>query len=325
MNDIWFDKIFVFIIGLIIITIFVVEVSKHWDYRDVKLPPPPPATNLKPIQKPARPTEDDDDAPPKYKPLYSRSSIARTAYLLDGSFMENYDKYGTFHEGTGIEDFFNILGALFKLAIDAIYVMVTFPIHIVDFGEAFLLLAKGVIDLFVGFIEQLVLILSDTATLVGDIARCGFTWMQNLRICFLWYCVDLMFYVLHLVLFWIPIYILRLLTLNKVDLNQWYLAFFGVSDSNPFYKMRDIDGNICRKDGLLEKIDQKVNKQFRFHFMHFPDYICEKCYGCDIIGDIGELTWDSTLGLLQIFVQPIEDVFGAGTLLWRAFYLDEWM
>jgi hypothetical protein len=324
----WEDKIFVYIIGLIIITILVIEVGKYLD-RPVECSPspPPPKTSLQPVEVEI---QEEPTKETSYTSLYSRSSIARTAHLLDGSWSSDYERWkgledGDFQEGFGIEDFFKILGDLFKLALNAIFIMVTFPDHILAFAEGFIKLGIGVIHLFEGFITQLMTIFQDTMKLVGDIAKCGMTWMGNLRTCFLWYCLEMFVYVAVILLFWIPIYILRVLTFNRVDLNPLFLRFFGCSDANPYHRMRDIDGRICKQDGFFEKLDQKVHKKLKFHFMHFPDSVCETCYGCNIIGDAGSLFYDSTLGLLEIMIQPIEDVFDAGKLFWHALYLDNWM
>ena len=57
--------------------------------------------------------------------------------------------------------------------------------------------------------------------------------------------------------------------------------------------------------------------------MHFPDKVLENCFGCDIVGDILKLLYDSTFGLIGILEQPIEDVWDAGKLFWHALWLDE--
>ena len=331
----WTDKIFVYIIGLIIITFLVIEISKLWQNveEEFEMPPPPEKTKLTPLKTdstrlvPDAPEVMSEGRKTNYSPLYSRSAIARTAQLLDGSWSSDYDKYqeyGDLEEGFDIGDFFQILGDIFKLALNAIFLMITFPDHILSFGYGFIKLSIGVIHLFEGVITQLMAIFKDSMQLVSDIANCNLTWMGNLRICFLWYCLEMFVYVAIILLFWIPIYILRVLTFNRVDLNPLFLRFFGCSDTNPYYRMRDLDGNICKQDGFFEKLDQKVNAQFKFHFMHFPDSVCQTCYSCNIVGDIGSLAYDLTLGLLEVIIQPMEDVYDAGKYFWHAFYLDNW-
>uniref|UniRef100_A0A6C0IBC7 Uncharacterized protein n=1 Tax=viral metagenome TaxID=1070528 RepID=A0A6C0IBC7_9ZZZZ len=324
----WFDSIFVSFIGIIILTILIYSIFKDINIGakiSVTLPPKTSLSHI-PVQVKPDPETDDDDDKPTYRACYTRSELAKQAYHLDGGFAD--DTYlENFQEGFGSMDafkkFFEIIGELFKLALHAIYVMFTFPDHILAFGEGFIMLGIGVIHLFENFIEQLFRIFSDGSALFKDITRCGLTWSQNLRICFLWYIVDLILYTLIAIVFWIPIYVIRFLTFGKVDLNKLYLAMFGVSDKNKAHKMRDIDGNICHKDGLLEKLDQLLYKKTSLHFMHFPDKVLADCFGCDIVGDVLKLLYDSTFGLISILEQPIEDVWDAGKLFWHALWLDE--
>lgn len=324
----WADKLFVYIIGLIIITFLVIEVSKLWEQEEgFQIPPPPDKTNLKPIDEPDPPSKATTDP----SPLYSRSAIARAAQLLDGSWSSDYDKYENYDgddddllEGFGINDFFQILGEIFKLVLHAIYVMITFPDHIIAFGLGFIQLGIGVVHLFHNVILQIMAVFKDTMRIIGDIKKCGLTWMQNLRPCFMWYIVEMALYVAVVLLFWIPIYILRLITFHRVDLNPLYLRFFGCSDANPYHRMRDLDGRTCKQDGFFEKLDQKIHKRFKIHFMHFPDSVCQTCYGCNVVGDIGTLMYDLTLGFLETIIQPMEEVFDSGKYFWHAFYLDNW-
>jgi hypothetical protein len=323
----WFDTTFVSLIGLIILTILIFCIFKDMNIGEKINVELPPKTSLSPI--PERENNDseldDDDTEPTYRACYTRSVLTKQAYRLDGG-KDDDTYFENFQEGFGMDTFtkfFSIIGDLFKLAINAIYVMITFPDHIIAFGEGFIMLGIGVIHLFENFIEQLFRIFSDGSALFADITRCGLTWSQNLRICFLWYIVDLILYTLIAIVFWIPIYAVRFLTFGKVDLNKLYLAMFGVSDQNNAHKMRDIDGNICHKDGLLEKLDKLLYKKTKLHFMHFPDKVLADCFGCDIVGDVLKLAYDSTFGLISILEQPIEDVWDAGKLFWHAFWLDE--
>ena len=346
----WVDTTFVSVIGLIILTILIfhifVDTSTKTPLPISKSLPPPPKTSLLPtkistdqtdpvaLRPPSQlvggglqpPDQEKELADvPTYTPCYTRSALARQAYHLDGGVSDNTG-LEDFQEGFGLDDlsmFFKIIGELFELALHAIYVMFTFPDHIISFGLGFIELGIGVIHLFENFISQLIRIFKDGSTLFKDITRCGLTWSQNLRICFLWYILDLILYTLIAVVFWVPIYIIRFLTFGKVDLNKIYLAIFGVSDANRAHKMRDIDGNICKKDGIMEKVDKMLHKKTNLHFMHFPDKTLATCYGCDIVGDVLNLVYDSTFGLLAILREPIEDVWDAGKLFWHAFYLDE--
>jgi hypothetical protein len=318
----WLDTVFVSIIGLIVLTMVVYYIFQDLYPPTVvpsrpPVPPPPPPTTLTPLPTP------EPEPPTTYVPLYTRSSLARNALHLDGATPDPNDPRFPFQEGFGFEDFFSILGDLFKLALVGIYILVTFPAHIIEFGKGFLQLGVGVIHLFEGFIEQLIKIFDDSAALLGDITRCGLTWAKNLRICALWYIVDMALYALIAIFFWVPIYIIRILTFGKVDLNPLYLSIFGCSDANPAHKMRDIDGKICHKDGIMEKVDQGLHKRTGLHFMHFPDEVLTSCYGCDVVGDTMTLLYDSTFGLLTILEQPIEDVWDAGKHFWKAFYLDK--
>jgi hypothetical protein len=321
----WYDTAFVTFIGLVILTIIIYHIFSDINIGKKINVTLPPKTSLSPIPEKIDTDFDNDDTEPTYRACYTRSELAKHAYHLDGGISD--DTYlENFQEGFGLSDFtkfFEIIGEIFKLALHAIYVMVTFPDHIIAFGEGFMQLGIGVIHLFENFMEQLFRIFSDGSALVADITRCGLTWSQNLRICFLWYIVDLILYTLIAIVFWIPIYIVRFLTFGKVDLNKLYLAMFGVSDNNKAHKMRDIDGNTCHKDGLLEKLDKLLYKKTTLHFMHFPDKVLADCFGCDIVGDVLKLTYDSTFGLIGILEQPIEDVWDAGKLFWHAFWLDE--
>ena len=324
MSD-FLDKTFLSFIAIIALTIIVYYTFVEYSvsHRREPIPPPPPKTNLEPI-RPKTKEEleiEEEEKNTAYNPSVSKCSIFAPEQCLYEAFVRD-DEPENLQEGFGIDNFFGILEGLFKLATNAIWMVTTIPEHMMAFGEGFLQLGIGVIHLFENIIQEVMTTLEDFGKFVVDIARCGFTWVQNLRICILWYILETIIYTLVAIFIWIPIYIVRILTFGKVDLNHIYLMIMGVSDRNKNYRMRDIDGKIVKKDGIMEKLDQMIHKVSGLHFMHFPDNVIKNCYACEIVEDVFNLAYDFTFGILNMFMGPMKDIFDAGKHFWHAFYLD---
>lgn len=322
-----FDKTFLSFIAIIALTIIVYYTFVEYSVTHLRetIPPPPPKTHLEPIQpKTKEELAIEEEEKNAFQPSVSKCSIFAPEHCLYEAFVrdESENNQEGFQEGFGLDDFMGILDGLFKLAINAIWMITTIPEHMIAFGEGFIQLGVGVIHLFENIIHEVMTTLEDFGKFMIDVARCGFTWAKNLRTCILWYILETIIYTLIAVFIWIPIYIVRLLTFGKVDLNHIYLMIMGVSDRNRNYRMRDIDGKIVKKDGLMEKLDQMLHKLSGLHFMHFPDNVIKNCYACEILEDIFNLAYDFTFGILNMFMGPMKDIFDAGKHFWHAFYLD---
>ena len=318
------DKTFLSFIAIIVLTIIVYYTFIEYSvtHKREPIPPPPPKTNLEPIRPKSKAELEEEEEAERavVQPSVSKCSIFAPEHCLYEAFVR--DDSDDIQEGFGIDNFFGILEGLFKLATNAIWMVTTIPEHMMAFGEGFIQLGIGVIHLFENIIQEVMTTLEDFGKFVVDIARCGFTWIQNLRICILWYILESIIYTLIAIFIWIPIYIVRLLTFGQVDLNHIYLMIMGVSDRNKNYRMRDIDGKVVKKDGLMEKLDQMLHKVSGLHFMHFPDNVIKNCYACEILEDIFNLAYDFTFGILNMFMGPMKDIFDAGKHFWHAFYLD---
>jgi hypothetical protein len=274
-----------------------------------KMPLPPRKTNMDyiPVQENVGMLREKEDVC-SYEPNLPECSTKWNIFrenVVEG--MEGGGLFGGF--GAFIAVLFEMLGFI-------IYILVTLPDHIIAFVEGFVWLILAGVDLFIAGFELFALQLQDIGILIADLFTCGMTMQDNLPMCTIFWFLDFAIYVIVLLFAWVPIALVRLLTLNKLNLNPMYLTFFGVKG------YRDIDGGRVEKDGFLAKLSHWFYKSFGFEFMHFPDYVLKKCYTCDIVGDFMNIAYDFTIGFIRIFEYPIQDLAKSMPYFWHGTYMD---
>ena len=275
---------------------------------------PPRKTNMDyiPVQENVGMLREKEDVC-SYEPNHPQCSTKWNMFrenVVEG--MDDGGGFGGADFGKFIEVFFEMIGFI-------IYILVTLPDHIIAFVEGFVWLILAGVDLFIAGFELFALQLQDMGILIADLFTCGMTMQENLPMCTIFWFLDFAIFVIVLLFAWVPITLVRLLTLHKLNLNPMYLTFFGVKG------YRDIDGGRVQKDGFLAKLSHWFYKSFGFEFMHFPDYILKKCYTCDIVGDFMNIAYDFTVGFIRIFEYPIQDLAKSMPYFWHGTYLDMMM
>jgi hypothetical protein len=314
-------KICYAIFGLIIITILVYSWFKDGDDSETSFIPEPPSTSLEPIpftegfgNEEEEDEEEEDDC--TYSPYESHCTTSKYAATYTGLYESKNVQEG-FQEGmVQLSDFMKFLDFIFDMIEDMIYLVLTLPEHILSFAYGFYYIMLAGADLFINFIEELAQTFEDIGTLLSDIFRCGFNVWNNILWCMFWYAIEFIIYMFVWLFVWLPIELARIITFGKLDLNPLYLFIFGVKG------FKDIGGGKIAKDGIFAKISHVCYKITGYEFMHFPDKVIRTCYGCDFVGDIMNLFYDFTIGVLRMFETPMKDVAKSAPYFWHALYMD---
>jgi len=313
--------------ALVILTILVYHVFRDRDQKKeqeaaavaaataVTPPPPPTKMDYLPVQENFamfRSKSDEDDC--HFLPDAPRCKMAAHAAPYGSAAAAGQEG---FTEGmASLGDFSGFLNILLEMLWLIVYILITLPEHILAFAEGSIWLILAGLDIFIEIIYDLSLTFYDLIILFSDITRCGLTWSENLPTCLLWYLLDVFIYLLVMVFIWLPIMIIRIFTFGTVDVNPMYLFLFGVKG------YPDVDQGYIKEDGILAKMSHMCYRYTGYEFIHFPDFILNKCYSCDIVGDLLNLFSDVTTGVLRVMEYFYRDVGHAIPLFWHASYLD---
>ena len=310
------EKCFSLFFLLIILTILIYHIFHKPDTEKEEgfdAIPPPKKTNMEyiPVQESFGMLREKEDVC-SYHPNDPKCKVSQYAANYQEKTQEGFDSAGAFAGG----DFAKFLEVFFEMIGFIIYILVTLPDHIIALVEGIVWVFLAGLDLMIGGMELFALQVQDWGMLVADLFTCGLTMQDNLTVCMLFWFLDFAIYAIVVLFAWVPIMLVRLLTLNQIDLNPMYLLFFGVIG------YRNLDGGRVQEDGFLAQLSHWCYGNFGFEFMHFPDYVLQKCYLCDIVGDFMNLLYDYTIGIVRIFEKPINDLTKTMPYLWHGTYLD---
>lgn len=231
------------------------------------------------------------------------------------------DAYAT-HDGPTVEGMSNSgsLNLFVKILLQMlwifIYILITLPEHILFFVEGVIWIWLAILDEFIMALFTLAIGLYDLGVMFVDITKCGLTWSQNLPTCLLWYLIDLVIYILVMIFVWLPILVIRVCTFGKFDPNPFYVKLFGVKG------YPDVDQGYIQEDGILAHFSHICYRYTGYEFMHFPDFILQKCYSCDLVGDFMNFVSDIAFAGLRTMQYTFRDIGYAIPLFWHASYMD---
>jgi len=177
-------------------------------------------------------------------------------------------------------------------------------------GEGIGGIIKGVGEEFVGVVEGSFFFLNDMIAWVitvvvfsGTNIICFIELLGNFKQCILYYLLNIIFEILY-----IPVRIII-----------WILIKIGIINLEPL---------IDKFSAFLEKIDQKIYKYSKFHIIHYPKSIREKCFVCkrlkpqvliDVALDFASDITPMDGRIIHPLAQGISDMIGGGEKLGYVF------
>jgi hypothetical protein len=154
------------------------------------------------------------------------------------------------------------------------------PQRVDKLNRAFKSVGYGIEKEFESIGKSIHIGVTDVFSLIGAAGECGKKFVQNFNTCIFWYLLNLLCDILYGIFVELPIFILR--------------HFFGV-DVSEF--MNDISS-------FIRDTDELFKEQTSFHFLHFPVFVIDKCYSCDISGQINKLHVDFNETIPNIMNEP---------------------
>lgn len=145
----------------------------------------------------------------------------------------------------------------------------------VEFGDGIVIFAKNLGEI-------LRVTLTDVFSLFGDCMQCGMKYLYNFRICIFFWVLDCVLHILKAICYSFPIFLVRVLTgLNLEPLFQ------------DFYEW------------VLVPLDSLIYNTTRCHFLHFPQWVLDDCYACDVIDDLFQLLFDFGFTVPELLLEPV--------------------
>jgi hypothetical protein len=129
-------------------------------------------------------------------------------------------------------------------------------------------IGEGIKLQFVNLGKSLDLGFNDVFDLIDTVGKCGIKTIQNLRICVIWYVLDLLGCTLYNVIVVLPVFIFRMIT-----------GF----DMQPY---------VNEVHDVLECVDSLFFDFTCFHLIHFPDWVIRDCYTCKYSDKVDKLNLD---------------------------------
>lgn len=154
------------------------------------------------------------------------------------------------------------------------------PDRVNKFNRAFKTVGYGIEKEFESIGKSLHIGVSDVFNLIGAAGECGKKFVLNLNSCILWYLMNMTYDILYGIFIELPVFTLR--------------YFFGF----------DVSGYLKDISSLLNYLDAMFIEQTTFSFLHFPDHVIQKCYSCDIGGQIRRLQTDFETTIPNIMNEP---------------------
>jgi hypothetical protein len=145
------------------------------------------------------------------------------------------------------------------------------PRRLKNFASAFENLGKGLGNFFTSTAKSLEIGVPDIFNVIGSVGECAVKRVTNFKTCVIWYIMEIIGSTLYSIFVGLPVFVLKLCT--GIDLQPY------------------IDIVFC----YLEELDKLVYNYTCFHFMHFPDWVIEKCYACAYNRHIKKLNKDFNL------------------------------
>ena len=137
-----------------------------------------------------------------------------------------------------------------------------------NFDSAFKLLGQGIESEFENIGKSLKLGFQDIFNLVGAAGECGIKFARNLRSCILWYLMDAIGSLVYAVFVELPLFVAN--------------ELFGVNLRSYVDDLND----------ALREMDDEIYNLTGYSVMHFPQNVIEKCYSCDVSGQVNKLKDD---------------------------------
>jgi hypothetical protein len=150
-----------------------------------------------------------------------------------------------------------------------------------ELGERFKNLGLGVNNIFKGVGEEFEGVIEGTGIFIEDILNlvitsyiflgsniiCGIYFLGNIKECFIYYILQMIGTLLYL----------------PVRIFVWFFKTINIVNLQPV---------LDKIWEIMEKIDIIIYKYFKFHIIHFPKSVREKCFVCkrlktDVIADVG--------------------------------------
>ena len=148
------------------------------------------------------------------------------------------------------------------------------------FAQAFDDVGEGIKLEFVNLGKSINLGFTDIFDLVETVGKCGIKTIQNLRICIIWYILDLLGSTLYNIIVVLPVFMIRMIT-----------GF----DIQPFV-------NIVH--GFIECLDLLFFNFTCYHLIHFPDWVIRDCYTCKFSDKVDKLNLDWGKTIPDLMNQP---------------------
>ena len=133
---------------------------------------------------------------------------------------------------------------------------------------AFELVGRGIETEFESIGKSFKLGFLDIFYLVGAAGECGIKFARNLRSCILWYLMDAIGSLVYAVFVELPLFVVN--------------ELFGVHLRSYVDDLND----------ALREMDDEIYNLTGYSVMHFPQDVIEKCYSCDVSGQVNKLKDD---------------------------------
>lgn len=157
------------------------------------------------------------------------------------------------------------------------------PVRVNAFNTAFKWVGEGIKLEFVNLGKGLELGFDDLFDVVKTFGTCGITFFTNLRTCILWYMLDWIGKTIYAILVEFPVYMIKLFT--SIDLQ--YI----------------VDMINC----LLEELDGLCFKYLCFHCFHFPQWVINSCYSCQLKEKATKMDFDWNVTIPNLLNEPAID------------------
>lgn len=231
-----------------------------------------------PVHSPSETLRKHNVPEPHFEPYCESHKYA----ILDDVFGEDdYNHSSDFQEGFGLSDigdFFNKIGDFFNKIGRFFRALEQLGPRFTRFGQFFPDFGTGIKMEFDNLGAALKLGFED----IFDVIRKSFSWfeslmntsvgcfkkyMDNFRFCSIFYFLDIVYWIIYALCYKAPLYILQCVT--GFDLGEL---------------LHDLwDQIVVPMDDLFHDITADPDTGEGLHLIHWPDYVQETCYSCDVI------------------------------------------
>lgn len=240
-----------------------------------------------PVEETMAPYHDGEDDEPEYD-AYTRHGGYST---YQEGFQEGFDLFGAIRDGFDkmingfrqIGDFFDQFFGKIKDYFDRVgLVFKTLDERFERWGHSWTGMGDG-IKVGVTNVGQAIKITFDD---IGDVlssgSKCGLKFIQNLKTCAIFYFVDMLCGMARAVFLEFPIYCLYCLS------------------------GQDLDALVVQPlwNNVLEPGDAFIHSLIGYHVIHWPDWVINDCYACDVTDKVVKMKNDFTYTIPHLFEEP---------------------